>query len=298
MIMNKPEEVYSNTEFENAYNDIYGYLTQNHDLSRRKCAYILGGQPGSGKSNYFTGTPGSKNCIILNGDDYRKFHPKYDEIIANGQQDMPGKTQSFCNAVVERLINDLSQNGYNMVIEGTLRNPEVPIKTCSLLKNRGYHVNLVVMACDAELAWRSTLKRAGQMSEFGEYPRFVSIDIYNYIVSNIVGSLEKINTTKCFDHISVINRDGMLLYPNEQGLSPSEILRTELNYENWKIVFPKYSKAFEDQKKSILQKADKISARPQKHQSVLQKLGQNKKLAADQNTHIAELYTGKNTPAR
>jgi UDP-N-acetylglucosamine kinase len=296
--MNKTKDIYSSTEFENAYHDIYGYLTQNHDLLKRKCAYILGGQPGSGKSNYFKGNSESKNCIILNGDDYRKFHPKYDNIIAHGQQDMPSRTQNFCNAVVERLIDDFSRSGYNMVIEGTLRNPEVPIKTCSQLKNRGYHVNLIVMACDAELAWKSTLRRADQMTEFGEYPRFVSIDVYNYIVSNIIGSLEKISTTNCFDNISIINRDGILLHPNEQGLPPSEVLRAELNCENWKTVFPKYSKIFEVQKEIILQKASNMSGHSQEHQSVLQKLEQNKKLAADQNAHTAGLHKGRNGPVK
>ena len=63
--------------------------TQGQEILKGRKAYILGGQPGSGKSNYFIDNPDAKNCIILNGDDYRKFHPKYDNIIANEQQDMP-----------------------------------------------------------------------------------------------------------------------------------------------------------------------------------------------------------------
>lgn len=215
--MNKFLENFSNIEFINAYEDIFNYLIEGQSLLlKQRCAYILGGQPGAGKSNYFIDNSEAENCVILNGDDYRKFHPKYDDIVLNNIQSMPAKTQKFCNAVIEQLIDELSQDGYNMVIEGTLRNPDISIKTCTELKRRKYHVNLIVLACDAEIAWKSTLERAKRMAERGEYPRFVSIDLYNDIVANIADNLEKISNIKCFDNICVINRDGMLLYPCEK----------------------------------------------------------------------------------
>lgn len=71
-----------------------------------------------------------------------------------------------------------------------------------------------------------------------------------------------------------------------------------LNCENWKTVFPKYSKIFEVQKEIILQKASNMSGHSQEHQSVLQKLEQNKKLAADQNAHTAGLHKGRNGPVK
>lgn len=239
---------FSDIEFQNAYNDIRNYLVEDQLLLKQQCAYILGGQPGAGKSNYFLENTDTKYSVILNGDDYRKFHPKYDDIVNNDIQSMPDKTQEFCNTVIEHLIDDLSQEGYNMVIEGTLRNPDVPIKTCTELKSKKYNVNLVVIACDAEIAWKSTLERAQKMAEHGEYPRFVSIDLYDAIVSNIVTNLEKISSAKCFDSISIINRDGTILYPNEKNLSPSDVLKSELNCENWEIVFEDYKKNFKVQK--------------------------------------------------
>lgn len=42
--------------------------------------------------------------------------------------------------------------------------------------------------------------------------------------------------------------------------------------------------------------SSEMSGHSQKHQSVLQKLEQNKKLAADQNAHTTELHKGRNEP--
>lgn len=50
-------------------------------------------------------------------------------------------------------IWNLSQKGYNLIIESTLRNPDVSIKTCYQLKGKGYNPDLVVVACDAETSW-------------------------------------------------------------------------------------------------------------------------------------------------
>lgn len=166
--MDKFSEKVSNTDFKNAYDDIYSYLIEGQTLLKQKRAYILGGQPGSGKSNYFIDNSEAENCVILNGDDYRKFHPRYDDIVCSDVQSIPDRTQEFCNTVIEQLIDDFSQEGYNMIIEGTLRNPDVPIKTCAELKSKEYNVSLIVVSCDAEIAWKSTLERAQKMADRGE----------------------------------------------------------------------------------------------------------------------------------
>lgn len=251
--MDKDLKKFSNKEFKDAYDDIYSFLVDGQSLSRQRCAYVLGGQPGAEKSNYFLNNPEVQDYIILNGDDYRKFHPRYDVIARDNMQNMPGQTQSFCNKVIESLIDELSQSGYNMIIEGTLRNPDIPVRTCVELKCRKYHVNLVIVACDAEMAWKATLERAAKMAEHKEYPRFVPIDLYNNIVSDIVDNLEEICKRNCFDSISVIDRDGVSLYPNEKNLSPTDALKSALNSENWKKVYEKYKDSFEIHKKQITQ---------------------------------------------
>ena len=61
--------------------------------------------------------------------------------------------------MVEQLVDELSKQGYHLLIEGTLRTTEVPRKTARLLKSRGYQVSLALIATKPELSYLSTLIR-------------------------------------------------------------------------------------------------------------------------------------------
>ena len=54
--------------------------------------------------------------------------------------------------MVEAVVDALSVMGYNLIIEGTLRTSEVPLKTARLLRDRGYDVSLALMAVKPELS--------------------------------------------------------------------------------------------------------------------------------------------------
>lgn len=252
----RQEDYYSEEQFEERFLQIKKYLTNGHSSEDEKCTIILGGQPGAGKSTYYNNYS-VDNFVIINGDDFRRFHPNFLNIVSSDIEHMAERTQRFSNAVVERLIRELSQESYNLIIEGTLRNPDVPIRTCKDLNSKGYKTDLVVVACDAELAWKSTIIRAENMIKNKQPARLVPIDIYDYTVNHIAENLEKVEKEKCFDNIKIINRDGNTLYDSKSSASQSgkEILLKELNLDNWNEKYPQYEKDFIEIKINILQQA-------------------------------------------
>ncbi len=191
--------------------------------------------------------------IPINGDEYRRFHSNYSSIIRTDSEHYAERTQSFSNRVVETLISDLGSNGYNLIIEGTLRNPDIPIRTCEFLKSKGYEHELVVVACDAEKAWQSTITRAELLKSRGLAPCLVPIDIYNNTVNKIPDSLDKIVEKDCFKDITIINRDGDILYRKGQEERASDVIRKELNLENWHNKLAEYENEFIKEKIAILQ---------------------------------------------
>ncbi|MCM1157190.1 MAG: zeta toxin family protein [Bacteroidales bacterium] len=247
-----PDDI-SSERFEAIYKDIYINLTMQSQKSRQKCTYILGGQPGSGKSTFYSLDRSLQGFIVIDGDEYRKYHPQYIDIVKNDMENISQRTQAFSNAVVERLISDLGNDGYNLIIEGTLRNPEVPIKTCIELNEKGYKSNLVIVACSAKAAWEATICRAEKMKRYGGYPRFVPIEIYHKTVNNIVESLNQIVNSKCFDNISIFDRTGKTLYPNQKNLCPAEILMEELHLDDWNANFDVIKEKYEDKKRELLE---------------------------------------------
>ena len=227
---------YSQNEFEESYASIIKSLSLEHVYQKNHCVIFLGGQPGRGKSSFINQDDFFIRYVKINGDDYRKFHPHFEEIVHEYKADMAAITQSFINDCVERLINELSEQGYNLIIEGTLRNPDTTIGTCELLKNKGYTTDLYVMATDALVSWESTINRAKLAESLDEVPRYVPIEKFNYIVNNLESNVKKIEDAGCFDGISVVNRDNELLYSSRNDLhnDAASIVAKELQLGTWK----------------------------------------------------------------
>lgn len=251
--MDYNEDFVSEKEFSEIYLEIRKLLVAGKTPNTDKCTIILGGQPGAGKSSFYNMKDELLDYIAINGDEFRRFHPNYENIVKTDPEHYAERTQSFSNRVVETMIKDLGSKGYNLVIEGTLRNPDVPIRTCEYLKDKGYEPELIVVACDAEKSWQATITRAELLKAQGIVPRLVPIDIYNKTVNQITDSLDLIENKGCFKNITIINRDGDILYRNDHSVRASEVLKKELNLNNWNNKLKYYENEFIKEKIAILQ---------------------------------------------
>ena len=122
---------------------------------------MLGGQSGAGKTTIhrikqkeFQG-----NIIIIDGDSYRSQHPNYLVLQEKYGKDSVDYTKGFAGKVVEHLVDELSTQGYHLLIEGALRTTQVPKKTAQLLASKGYQVSLAIIGTKPELSYLSTLIR-------------------------------------------------------------------------------------------------------------------------------------------
>ena len=116
-----------NLEFERVYGFIKQKVTNGFFSVPNPQSYILGGQPGAGKTTIQNILSDSdSNIIIINADDFRQYHPHFDAIQTEYGTESPKYTQPFINAVTEKLIDDLSIEKYNLIIEGTLRTDDHP----------------------------------------------------------------------------------------------------------------------------------------------------------------------------
>lgn len=61
--------------------------------------------------------------------------------------------------MVEYLVDSLSDSGFHLLVEGTLRTVEVPRRTAELLRKKGYSVQLALIATKPKLSFLSTLIR-------------------------------------------------------------------------------------------------------------------------------------------
>ena len=222
---------YSVNDFENSKHKALRYLGNNFNPIENPKAYMIVGQPGAGKSTlseYFT-KKYSENIIFINGDDYRQYHPNYKEICDYFGDDSVEYTKKFSGEMTEALINELSNQKYNLIIEGTLRTVAVPIMTRNLLKDKGYNVTLACMLVRPEISYLSTIKRYELMKETGIIPRKTPKDHHDLVVKSIIENLDTLYQKEIFDNIQIFNRNSEILYDYKTNPknNPSEIFRKE-----------------------------------------------------------------------
>lgn len=209
-------ECFSEGEFQTELQKTISALVVDKHLapSKEPRAILLGGQSGAGKTtlhNIFLKAL-KNNAIVVNGDEYRARHPRFEQIGVQYGVDAPVHTAAWSGRMVEAVVDALSLMGYNLVIEGTLRTSEVPMKTAQLLRSRGYRVSLALMAVKPEISLVSCQLRYEQMRIAGTEPRAVDPAHHLSIVKSIVGNLKTLEDSDMFDGVDLYARNEQRLF--------------------------------------------------------------------------------------
>lgn len=225
------EQLYTEEE----YNKTYDYIKKEYTSQKKQhsdpSATFVGGQPGSGKTMLtklvLSQVPDS---IFIDGDYIRAFHPHLEELENKYGTDYPKATQPFVNRVVEQLIDELSKERYNLIIEGTLRDIHVPEKTAKLLDERGYYMELHVVATSRDVSWKSTIDRGDQMEANGQIPRYVDKAHHDGVVESLPENVRLLSQSDYFENVMIITRDLGILYDQVESphLDPKNIMELAL----------------------------------------------------------------------
>ena len=133
----------------------------------------------------------------------------------------------------EELIDEFSRVGHNLIVEGTLHTAEVPLKTATLLRSRGYRVSLALMAVKPEISLVSCQIRYELMRIAGTIPRAVDPKHHDRIVRDIVSNLSALEQSGLFDEVRLFSRTRECLYPRaEEDRTACQALQ-EILFGSW-----------------------------------------------------------------
>lgn len=124
--------------------------------AKRPRLSIIGGQPGAGKSNTIRDVAGNfnQNCISVNYDDFREYHPNAAKIYTLDDKDSglySQFTNEFMGRVGEEILNRAFDNGYNVILEKTLKSDNVK-EYIDLAINKGYDIDMHIVTCERSLS--------------------------------------------------------------------------------------------------------------------------------------------------
>lgn len=183
-------------------------------------AIILGGQPGSGKTGLLNDATREMEArgptVVINGDDMRAFHPEHSQMQRTDPLNAARYTDYDSGRWVEKLIAAAKKQQVNLVIESTMRRPEVFAKTASSLRDAGYRVEARALAVPERLSWQSVHQRFEAMLEKGDASRFTARDAHDAGATGMLETLRQLERENQADRVVVSTRAGEVLYDNRQ----------------------------------------------------------------------------------
>ena len=180
-------------------------LTRKTQISSNPVAILLGGQPASGKSNLAVIAEEeheTETFLIINGDEYRIYHPEHDSLIKEVAL-YSEKTQIFSSVFTEKLIEEAIKNRFSVIVEGTMRNPEVPLKTAAMFKEAGYTVEAYVIAAPDEFTRKGIHIRYQQELQNKGFGRMADVRAHDEAVTGLLKSINTLFEKKAVDKISI-----------------------------------------------------------------------------------------------
>ncbi|VLU11639.1 zeta toxin [Streptococcus pneumoniae] len=215
---------------------------------------MLGGQSGAGKTTIhrikqkeFQG-----NIVIIDGDNFRSQHTHYLELQQEYGKDSVEYTKDFAGKMVESLVTKLSSLRYNLLIEGTLRTVDVPKKTAQLLKNKGYEVQLALIATKPELSYLSTLIRYEELYILNpNQARATPKEHHDFIVNHLVDNTRQLEELAIFERIQIYQRDRSCVYDSKENTTSAAEVLQEYLFGKWSKVEEEMLKSGEERLKDL-----------------------------------------------
>ena len=188
----------------------------------------------------------SNNIVELDCDAFRIFHPYYHQIKKIFGKDDAIKTNPFVFRAVDSLIDELSDEKYNLIIESSLNSPNSALDNGRNLTPKGYKVELQIMATPKQVSWQGTIDRYNKELKNGGNPRAVSKEFHDNVVRNICKSLAIVKKSGLMSNILIYDRNKNCLYDmqKDKDINPCLLLFLLINgffsKNNGLFMFVKY----------------------------------------------------------
>lgn len=184
-----------------------------------KVVAIIGGQPGAGKSSITKKLEAkyNNNIVSLNGDDFKELYPRYTKLLAQDPDKTSDIVQPYSNYVVDRLKEDMMAKGLNVMVEGTMRNPDTPLKTAEQFTQHGYKAEAHVISVNEYASQASCIERYERDLNSTGSGRSVKLESHDEAYNKIPATLQALPKSEQIYNITVYNRNGDVIADLSKG---------------------------------------------------------------------------------
>ncbi|WP_392562334.1 zeta toxin family protein [Orbus sturtevantii] len=229
----------STEQKEKIVNELWSRILAKNNLVQENSphSYVMGGQPGAGKSTSTTilKEKFGNNIILIDLDQYRKEHPNYKALYEKYGKELSSYTHEFAGEIKEEIQKRAIDNRYNIIIDGTLGNVGRAEELIDNLKNKGYHVDIVIHTCPKEISWNSVNMRYENALKAGEIPRHVPKVVHDQIIEALPQNTDKLSQSKQIESLTIHNRQEKIYDSKIDKILPSLVVQAEINKNDKKL---------------------------------------------------------------
>ncbi|MGN4155767.1 zeta toxin family protein, partial [Burkholderia gladioli] len=182
-------------------------------------AILLGGQPGAGKTalaRRAVAELGARGgAVLIDADRMRENLPQYSQLLRENPQHAADLTHVEAGRWSGRLTEAASEARRNLVIDGTMRNPESLRNLARRLNERGYTLEVrgVAMPADVSLT-RAQMRTEREIATTG-VGRVVNPQQHDQAYAGMVETVALLEREKAVNRILIVDRHHREIYRNE-----------------------------------------------------------------------------------
>ena len=212
------------TEFDKMYlGSLYNtFYTNTNDTKvdlnnvKNRITVVLGGQTGAGKSALIAETKRElgkeqKEIVVVDDDQYRKLFPQGKAILRDCPEHYTKVTATATNLITPKVLKFASDNGYNFIFDGTMKNSRI-INTMKTWKD--YKIYEKIMAASRPRSLVGIAIRNVELRKIGEEGRFVPIEDHDETYYGVPQTLRILEKLGLAEEIKIYTRGENALYPN------------------------------------------------------------------------------------
>jgi predicted kinase len=177
----------------------------------RPRALLLAGQSGAGKSTLSDALAddliGEGGFVTVSPDVMRQRLPYLDELDTSSPDFIPA-TEEDARALTHAVREEAMAHRRNIVIDGTLRKPEVALDLATTLRAAGYRTELHALAVNDQVSYQRAAARYERERSSGGFARWTVREMHDRSYHAVADSVRRLEYTGAVDRVAVYNRLG------------------------------------------------------------------------------------------
>lgn len=211
---------FSEMEYYKAEQQTIIAIVSGKNVSTNPTSIVAIGQPGAGKTgltryltlNFMQET--NEDIVHIDPDLVGQFHPRYKEILSSKGLESFQHLAKFSSRALKTINAYCMERKFNLMTEGTFRDTEGYMRIFREMKEKGYKIDLNLLAVHRIESLISSMERYFYMINHRIPIRIVSVKPHDEAYENMSKTLKQVEKEGLATRIRVFNRGEDELIPN------------------------------------------------------------------------------------